>query len=142
MYLLESSKWFRGYGNKIEHPKFSHNQVKFNKKNFTIRKYTQNSTSLAGKTRVFAVIGDLTFSDSDVRTENELYTVLARSLTAYSAGTCSGKRTSPELPNAAIITLGCSGYTNEEKEQLISKTEEDREYYIVSRDVFKQPIQK
>jgi hypothetical protein len=137
--FYDNSPWFQDYRRKlldleIADPelrrgdlyKQSDRIIHFRDKNIRIKSLTSNSGSIAGKTRIFAVIDELSRMDAgeSKRSATEVYRVLKRSLlTIKAAVERLRKQNIHDVPDARMFCISSPMFEDDKSMQLLKSAE-------------------
>lgn len=147
--FYDNSPWFQDYRRKlldleIADPelrrgdlyKQSDRIIHFKDKNIRIKSLTSNSGSIAGKTRIFAVIDELSRMDAgeSKRSATEVYRVLKRSLlTIKAAVEHRRKQGIVDVPDARMFCISSPMFEDDKSMQLLKSAERAEKMFSFHR---------
>jgi hypothetical protein len=147
--FYDQSPWFQNYKKalremEISDPSFRRGDlywetdryILFAEKRIRIKSLTSNSGSIAGKTRIFAVIDELSRMDSgeSKRSANEVYRVLKRSLLTIKASVDKlRKQNIYDVPDARMFCISSPMFDDDKSMQLLKQAQETRHMFAFHR---------
>jgi hypothetical protein len=147
--FYEDSPWFQGYKKalldlEIADPGLhrgdlyweTERYIYFKEKRIRIKSLTSNSGSIAGKTRIFAVIDELSRMDAgeSKRSANEVYRVLKRSLLTIKASVDTMRQKGDyTLPDARMFCISSPMYEDDKSMQLLKQAGTSKKMFAFHR---------
>jgi hypothetical protein len=147
--FYDQSPWFQNYKKalrelEISDPSFRRGDlywetdryILFAEKRIRIKSLTSNSGSIAGKTRIFAVIDELSRMDSgeSKRSANEVYRVLKRSLlTIKAAADTLRKQGVYDVPDARMFCISSPMFDDDKSMQLLKQAQATKSMFAFHR---------
>jgi len=147
--FYDNSPWFQDYRRRlmdleIMDPELRRGElyrdsdltIHFREKHIRIRSMTSNSSSIAGRTRIFAVIDELSRMDAgdSKRSANEVYRALKRSLiTIKSAVEECRQRGDYAVPDARMFCISSPMFQDDKSMQLLKEAETSDKRYAIHR---------
>ena len=150
--FYDESPWFQNYKRalrdlEISDPTFRRGDlywetdryILFADKKIRIKSLTSNSGSIAGKTRIFAVIDELSRMDGgdSKRSANEVYRVLKRSLlTIKAAADNLRKQGVYDIPDARMFCISSPMFDDDKSMQLLKQAQETKSMFAFHRSTW------
>lgn len=147
--FYDQSPWFQGYKKalrelEISDPSFRRGDlywetdryILFAEKRIRIKSLTSNSGSIAGKTRIFAVIDELSRMDGgeSKRSANEVYRVLKRSLLTIKAAVDNlRKQNIYDVPEARMFCISSPMFEDDKSMQLLKQAQDSSRMFAFHR---------
>lgn len=147
--FYDNSPWFQDYRKRLmeleimdpalrrgELYRESDLTIHFREKHIRIRSMTSNSSSIAGRTRIFAVIDELSRMDAgdSKRSANEVYRALKRSLiTIKSAVEVCRSKGDFTIPDARMFCISSPMFQDDKSMQLLKEAETSDKRYAIHR---------
>lgn len=147
--FYDQSPWFQNYKKalrelEISDPSFRRGDlywetdryILFAEKRIRIKSLTSNSGSIAGKTRIFAVIDELSRMDGgeSKRSANEVYRVLKRSLlTIKAAADTLRKQGIYDVPDARMFCISSPMFDDDKSMQLLKQAQVTKSMFAFHR---------